>query len=132
MIISYLSGISQHLWATYPHVTESRRHSLVVDTLRGMEKTEGQAITRKKPFEDKHLHELLKKIGPHKSYDDSLFLAICFMAYHGLMRLGELVILVNWSKVQFRKMILHRTVVFSKDQSFSGYKFQLPTHKGNK
>src|SRR5260370_17764413 len=29
-------------------------------------------------------------------------------------------------------MILCQTIVFSKDQSFSGYKFQLPTHKGNK
>ena len=132
MINSYLSGVNYHLQATYPHVIESQQHSLVVDTLRGVEKPEGQAIGQKKAFEDKHLLQMLRLIGAPRSYDESLFLAICFTAYHGLMRLGELVIPDDPAKVQFCKMILCQTVVFSNEHSSSYYKFQLPTHKGDK
>ena len=84
-ISSYLSGISHHLLPFYPHVLDSRRHSLVTKTLRGAEKMEGQPITRKSAINDQHLLYLLDRIRSSSSYDDWLFLAICFTAYHGLL-----------------------------------------------
>ena len=66
----------------------------------------GQPIVHKLLIEDSHLLTLVNKLSSSSSYDDALFLAICITAYHGLMRLGELVIPDAPSKLNFCKIIL--------------------------
>ena len=46
------------------------------------------------------------EIADHFSLDDKLFLAICLTAYHGLMRLGDLVIPDSPNHLNFRKATL--------------------------
>ncbi len=130
-ITSYLSGIAHHLEPFYPNIRAVRKHPLVVKTLHGVEKTDGRSVMRKLPIEDKHLCLLVSKLGTSDDYDDCLFLAICFMAYHGLMRLRELVIPDNPKKLNFRKLSLHRMVEFIQNDATHAFKFNLPTHKAN-
>src|SRR5260221_10145468 len=129
-ILSYLSGIAHHLEPFYPSVRSIRKHPLVVKTLQGVEKTDGHSITHKLLIEDKHLHLLVTKLGSSNDFDDCLFLAICFTAYHGLMRLGELVIPDNPKMLNFCKLSLCCTVEFVQNNSICAFKFNLPTHKG--
>src|SRR5258708_4578907 len=128
-ITSYLSGIAHHLEPFYSIIQSVRKHPLVVKTLQGAEKTDGRLISRKLPIEDEHLRLLVTKLGTSTEYDDYLFLAICFTAYHGLMRLGELVVPDNPKLLNFHKLSLHHTVVFTHDQPMHTFKFNLPTHK---
>ena len=128
-ITSYLSGIAHHLEPFYPIIRSVRKHPLVVKTLQGAEKTDGRSISRKLPIEDEHLRLLVTKLGTSTEYDDHLFLAICFTAYHGLMRLGELVVPDNPKLLNFHKLSLHHTMVFTHDQPMHTFKFNLPTHK---
>src|SRR5260370_13266503 len=109
-ITSYLSGIAHHLEPFYPIIRSVRKHPLVVKTLQGAEKTDGRSISRKLPIEDEHLRLLIAKLGSSDNFNDCLFLAICFMAYHGLMRLGEIVTPDNPKMLNFRKLSLRRTV----------------------
>src|SRR5258708_10185397 len=129
MITSYLSGIAHHLEPFYPSIRSIRKHPLVVKTLQGAAKTDGLLISRKLAIEDEHLRLLVTKLGTSTEYDDFLFLAICFTAYHGLMRLGELVVPDNPKLLNFCKLSLHHTMVFTHDQPTHTFKFNLPTHK---
>src|SRR5258708_3606682 len=132
MITSYLSGIAHHLEPFYPSIRSIRKHLLVVKTLQGAEKTDGRSITRKLPIEDEHLRLLIAKLGSSDNFNDCLFLAICFMAYHGLMRLGEIVTPDNPKMLNFRKLSLRRTVEFIQNNSIRAFKFNLPTHKADR
>jgi len=104
-INSYLLGISHHLQPYFPNVSEARRHPLVVDTLCGSEKTDGQPFMQKLPLNDTHLHRLIDKLGSSNSYNDLLFLSICFTAYHGF-HLGELNVPDNPSKLNVHNSLL--------------------------
>ncbi len=130
-ITSYLSGISHHLEPFYPNIQPIRKHPLVVKTLHGAEKTDGQMITHKLPIEDVHLRLLVSKFGTSDNFDDCLFLAICFTAYHGLMRLRELVVPDNPKFINFCKLSLHCMVEFIQNDSIQAFKFNLPTHKAD-
>jgi hypothetical protein len=59
---------------------------------------------------DMHLLLLLKKFGAFQDFDDCLFLAIAFTAFHRLLLLGELVVPDDPSKLVFRKLVLGRSV----------------------
>src|SRR5258708_26928484 len=105
-IMSYLSGIAFYLELSYPHVCDIRKLPIISQTICGTEKKVGQPIKRKLPIKDLHLHLLLEKLKESDDLDDKLFLAICFTAYHGLMRIGELVIPDDCKRLNFRKVIL--------------------------
>ncbi len=128
-ISSYLSGIAHHLEPFYPSIWSIRKHPLVIKTLQGAEKTDGHSVLQKLPIEDDHLHLLVSKLGSSDNFDDHLFLAICFTAYHGLMRLREIVTPDNPKKLNFRKLSLCCTVEFIHNNSIHAFKFNLPTHK---
>src|SRR5258708_18173967 len=130
-ILSYLSGIAHHLEPFYPSVRSMRKPQVVVKTLQGVEKTDGHSITHKLLIEDEHLHLLVTKLGSSNDFDDHLFLAICFTAYHSLMRLGELVIPDNPKMLNFCKLSLHHMVEFVQNNSICAFKFNLPTHKAD-
>jgi len=130
-ISSYLSGIAHHLEPFYPNIRSVRKHPLVVKTLQGVEKTDGHLITCKLLIEDKHLHLLVTKLSSSDDFDNCLFLAICFTAYHGLMRLGELVTPDNPRMLNFCKLSLHHMVEFIQNDSICAFKFNLPTHKAD-
>lgn len=91
----------------------------------------GQAIKRKLPIKDSHLQALLNNFNNPIEYDDHLFLTICFTAYHGLMRIGELVIPDDPRRLNIRKTILRRTVKISHKNSIRTYEFELPTSKSD-
>ncbi len=130
-ISSYLSGIAHHLEPFYPSIWSIRKHPLVIKTLQGAEKTDGHSVLQKLPIEDDHLHLLVSKLGSSDNFDDHLFLAICFTAYHGLMRLREIVTPDNPKKLNFRKLSLCCTLEFIHNNSIHAFKFNLPTHKAD-
>jgi|SRR5258708_21873126 len=82
-------------------------------------------------IEDEHLHLLIAKLGSSDNFNDHLFLTICFMAYHGLMRLGEIVTPNNPKMLNFHKLSLCHTVEFIQNDSIHAFKFNLPTHKAD-
>ncbi len=104
----------------------------MIKTLQGVEKTDGHSILQKLlPIKDDHLCLLVSKLGSSDDFDDCLFLAICFTAYHGLMRLGEIVTPDNPKKLNFRKLSLCCTLEFIHNNSIHAFKFNLPTHKAD-
>ena len=130
-ITSYLSGITFYLEPSYPHVRDIRKLPIISQMIRGAEKKVGQPIKRKLPIEDLHLHLLLEKLKESDDLDDKLFLAICFTAYHGLMRIGELVVPDDRKRLNFRKVILRQTVKISNSDAPGVYEFNLPTSKSD-
>ncbi len=128
-ISSYLSGIAHHLEPFYPSIRSIRKHPLVIKMIQGAEKTDGHSILWKLLIEDNHLCLLVSKLGSSDDFNDCLFLTICFTAYHGLMRLREIVTPDNPKKLNFHKLSLHHMVEFIHNNSIHAFKFNLPTHK---
>ena len=91
----------------------------------------GQVIKRKLPIEDSHLQAPLDNFADPVEHGDHLFLAICFTAYHGLMKIGELVIPDDPKRLNIRKTILRHTIKISHKNSIRTYEFELPTSKSN-
>ncbi|KIO32034.1 hypothetical protein M407DRAFT_44825, partial [Tulasnella calospora MUT 4182] len=127
---SYLSGICSSLEPYYPEVRKLRKHPLVSRTLTGMKKLRGTAAHRKSPLTDPHLRTFLSRYGgDNASHDDILFLAIIFVGFHGLMRLGELTWPDRRETRSWRKVIMRRSVRFPSPTAFS---FLLPYHKADR
>ena len=105
-ITSYLSGIAFYLEPSYPHVCDIRKLPIISQTICGMEKKVSQPVKQKLLIEDLHLCLLLKKLKKSDDLDDKLFLAICFTAYHVLMRIGELVVPDDHKHLNFQMVIL--------------------------
>jgi hypothetical protein len=125
---SYLSGICNQLETFYPKVRASCKHCLVLKTLCGCKKLHASPASRKRPLHRTKLTEVHNKLNNLSTYDDLLFLAILFIGFFALMRLGELVWPDNKSLQSFRKITLRSS--FSGDQNH--IEFNLPTHKADK
>lgn len=127
---AYLSGICSSLEPFYPSVREIRKGHLVTRTLAGMRKIRGGGTRRKDPLSDTHLRQLVIEFGsPDASHDDKLFLAIVFIGFHALMRLGELTWPQDRELQSWRKVTRRDTVQFPSANHVS---FHLPYHKADR
>ncbi len=88
---SCLSGICAELEPIWPDVQAIQTSPLVTKSLAGCHKLFGSHATRKWALTKLDLKAIWSLVGHFPSHDDLLFLAITFMAWHRLMRLGELV-----------------------------------------
>ncbi len=127
---SYLSGICNQLEPWFPQVRKVRSSVLVSRTLTGCKKMHGTSVTRKRPFLEADLSNLLDIYSRSPSYDDTLFLCIVFTAWHCLMRLGEITAHDNPAYRSARKTIKRFSVTIS--QSPRHISFFLPTHKADR
>ena len=127
---SYLSGICNQLEPFYPSVRASRRHPLVVRTLRGCKKLRNTATKRKRAIRRTELVTLAPHYGPMATHDDLLFIAILLVAFFGLMRLGELVWPDDTDLQDVRKVTMRNTVEILPGNE--GFSFFLPSHKADR
>jgi hypothetical protein len=125
---SYLSGICNQLETFYPDVRQARAHPLVKKTLRGCTKRHASPRSRKRPIHRTELTGIHSKLHDSSSFDDILFLALLFVGFFALMRLGELVWPDKKSLQSFRKVCLRSS--FSADENH--LEFTLPTHKADR
>lgn len=128
---SYLSGICSQLEPFYPNVRAARTSALVTRTLQGCKKMQGTAVSRKRPFSEGDLTLFLDHYGSSSNYDDVLFIAMLFTAWHCLMRLGELVDHDNPAYRSSRKSIM-RASVKSCSYPRRYITFFLPMHKADR
>jgi hypothetical protein len=129
-IRTYLSGIVSTLEPFFPEVRKNRTSTLVARTLTGCIKMRGSSASRKLPFSASDLQLLYNIYGTSLQHDDLLFLCITFTGFHGLMRLGELVMHDNPKLRSIHKAIKRYSVMFHNDpQHFS---FTLPMHKADR
>ena len=132
-IQTYLSGIMSSLDPYYPDVCKNRSSALVCHTLTGCTKMRGSAASWKLPFATSDLQMLLSVYGTSADHDDLLFLlflAITFTSFHGLMRLGELVMHDNPGYQSLRKAIKCHSVKFHHNPQH--FVFTLPAHKADR
>ncbi|KAI0037988.1 hypothetical protein FA95DRAFT_1666756 [Auriscalpium vulgare] len=124
---SYLSGICNQLEADYPSVRDVRRHPLVTKTLSGCLKRYNTPTTRKDPLTLDHLQRLVTSHA-NPSHNSLLFLAVVFVGFFGLHRLGEL---TDADRVNLRdpRKTIGRASVRLSPESFSYF---LPGHKGDR
>ena len=129
-IRSYLSGIISTLEPFYPDVCKSRASSLVSRTLTGCIKMCGCATSRKLPLTTSDLRKLHTIYGTSHDHDDMLFLAITFTGFHGLLRLGELVMHDNPAYQSMCKAVKRHSVEFHDNPVH--FRFNLPMHKADR
>ena len=129
-IRTYLSGIVSSLKPYYPDVRKNCSSALVCRTLTGCTKMRGSATSRKLPFATSDLQMLLSVYGTSADHNDLLFLAITFTGFHGLMRLGELVMHDNLCYRSLRKAIKCHSVKFHDNPRH--FMFTLPAHKADR
>jgi hypothetical protein len=125
---SYLSGICRQLELFFPEIRHNHKTVLVSRTMAGCMRRFGKPTNRKAPFSRADLLFVLVNITTPRSHDDLLFLALIFMGFHALMRLGELVFPDKKTHHNYRKISLRHTVSISPTQ----YSFFLPSHKGDR
>ncbi|TFY66127.1 hypothetical protein EVG20_g4960 [Dentipellis fragilis] len=122
---NYLSGICQQLEAFFPQVRTVRRSKLVSQTLAGCFRTRAHATTRKSPLTRAQLVQAITSYQHSSSLDDLLFCALMTTAFHGLLRLGELVLNDNPRLRDYRTLIERTSVKLLPN----GYRFLLPSSK---
>ena len=128
---SYLSGICAELEPIWPDVRTIRMSPLVTKSLAGCHKLFRSPANRKWALSESDLKLIQHSIGHSPSHDDLLFLAITFTAWHGLMRLGELVNPDKEDLRDHRKIISHRSVKhFALPRRHIS--FTLPMHKADR
>ena len=125
---SYLSGIAHGLESFYPQARSVTSSKLVRRTLLGCTKRRGLAVRRKRALTLDDLSLLLRSysISPH--YDDHLFLALTFISFFALLRLGEVVSSDTPALRKSRKMIRRHPLSISQDS----ISFFLPFHKADR
>ena len=127
---SYLSGICAELEPIWPDVHSIRSSPLVTKSLAGCHKLFGSPATQKHALTESDLKLVQNSVCCSPSHDDLLFLAITFTAWHGLMRLGEL---VNPDKVELRDY--QKTISCCSVKHFAlphhHITFTLPMHKAD-
>jgi hypothetical protein len=127
---SYLSGICSSLEPFFPNVRTLRRSTIVSRTLAGMKKLRGEGALRRPPLTDAGLRKVLQVLDYDGSaHDDKLVLAIIFVGYHALMRLGELTWPDKHNLQQWRKLSLRNSVQRPSPTHIS---FSLPFHKADR
>jgi hypothetical protein len=125
---NYLSGICNQLEPYYPDVRATRRHPLVSKTLAGCKKLRAVGTHRKRPLTRDELHSITSTYIHSTSHDDLLFAAICVVAFHGLLRLGELVWPDHAALQDYRKVAMRDTANLHSDS----FDFYLPGHKADR
>ncbi|EJD43317.1 hypothetical protein AURDEDRAFT_32479, partial [Auricularia subglabra TFB-10046 SS5] len=131
---TYLSGISHSLEPFYPNVRTNRASDLVRNTLAGCIKLSPHNVTRKAPLSLADLKRMSAKFGSSPSHDDRLFLAILFVGFNGLLRLGELVWPDAENLQEYRKVISFSSLSWHDANAPAGdgieqFSFLLPGHK---
>ncbi|EJD38880.1 hypothetical protein AURDEDRAFT_33636, partial [Auricularia subglabra TFB-10046 SS5] len=134
---TYLSGICHSLEPFYPSVRSARCSDLVRNTVTGCVKMSSHTVTRKSPLMRADLERMLARYGGSANHDDLLFLAILFVGFNALMRLGELVWPDSTSLSDYRKCVPFSSLAWRKADAPAGmdleqFSFTLPGHKGNR
>ncbi|KAI0350121.1 hypothetical protein OH77DRAFT_1574357, partial [Trametes cingulata] len=124
---SYLSGICSELETWFPDVRAARKSPLVARTLKGCKRMYSKPIVRKCTLTKHDLALAATHVGAQPSYDDKLFLAILFIGFHALLRLGELVWPDQRDLRSYRKLTMRNSVTVHDND----YQFVLPTHKAD-
>ena len=88
---SYLSGICSELEPFYPDIRKARSSPLVACTLKGAKRLFSKLIRRKRALDRAAIELMRTQLLRSDSLDDKLFLALTLTAFHGLLRLGEIV-----------------------------------------
>lgn len=126
---TYLSGICSSLEPFFPNVRLVRKHHLVTQTLAGMKKLRSGTVNRQRPLLDADLCHLLTSLNASRTHDTKLLLAIIFVGFHALMRLGELTWPDKTEHQDWRKVILRHSVQAPTAIHVS---FFLPFHKADR
>ncbi|TEB27307.1 hypothetical protein FA13DRAFT_1570002, partial [Coprinellus micaceus] len=87
-VVTYLSGIVMILEPYYPDVRQVRHSRLVQDTITGCRCLRNFPTSCKSPLTIPMLQLVIQQSS--SSYDDTLFLSLLLVGFHGLLRLGEL------------------------------------------
>jgi hypothetical protein len=125
---NYLSGICHQLESLFPDVRQIRKHPLIVKTLIGCKKMHAKNVARKRRISRADLMMLASTLTAATSHDDILFLCLTTTAFHGLMRLSELVWPDSTKLQDYRKVILRHSVTITP----AAFEFTLPGHKANR
>jgi hypothetical protein len=125
---AYLSGICNLLEPLYPEIRNTRRSFIIRNTVLGCKKLYTSAIGRKRAILRPEIHRIASFYSAsHSAYNDSLWFAIFLAAFHGLLRLGELVVPDALETRDLRKLIMRLSV-----QMYSHHvEFFLPAHKAD-
>ncbi|TFY50841.1 hypothetical protein EVG20_g11297 [Dentipellis fragilis] len=123
---NYLSGICHQLEPFFPNVRNARRSKLVTQTLAGCSRLRGTAPDRKTPLTRLQLAHAIHSIPvTSPDLDDLLFVTLIATAFHGLLRLGELVVHDNPRQRDDRAITERQSVRVLAN----GFRFLLPTSK---
>jgi hypothetical protein len=127
-IATYLSGIIHELEPFYPSTRDACHHRLVTKTLQGCKKDRATNKRRKRALTRAELRHVVSERSNIQDHDVCLWIAILCTAFHGLLRLGELVDsdnpkLRNPRKTIQRRSLRHLTCAIS---------FSLPGHKADR
>lgn len=127
-VSSYLSGICNQLEVFYPEIRRNCSHPIVKRTLRGCKKIHKTVASRKRPLQRAELTLVFDDLNSSTSFDDQLFLALLYVGFLGLLRLGELVFPDKVDHQDFGKVIMRSS--FTADDKH--VEFVLPTHKADR
>ncbi|KAJ4479432.1 hypothetical protein C8R41DRAFT_705150, partial [Lentinula lateritia] len=127
-VSSYLSGICNQLEVFYPDIRRNCTHPIVKRTLKGCKKLHTSIASRKRPLQRTELTEAFNNLHSSSSFDDHLFLALLYVGFFALMRLGELVFPDRIDLQDFRKVIMRDSFLADAEH----LEFNLPTHKADR
>ncbi|KIK64633.1 hypothetical protein GYMLUDRAFT_125633, partial [Collybiopsis luxurians FD-317 M1] len=127
-VVSYLSGICNQLEPFFPNVRDIRKSDLVMRSLKGCKRLKSKPVNRKNPLTRDHLNCIASSLGSSPLFDDLLWATLVFTGFHGLLRLGEMVINNNKLKRNPRKYCRRLSAKLSP----SSYEFILKSHKADK
>ncbi|TFY50678.1 hypothetical protein EVG20_g11389 [Dentipellis fragilis] len=124
--VNYLSGICHQLEPFFPNVRNAQRSKLVTQTLAGCSRLRGTAPDRKTLLTRLQLTHAIHSIPvTSPDLDDLLFVTLIATAFHGLLRLGELVVHDNPRQRDDRAITERQSVCVLAN----GFRFLLPTSK---
>ncbi|KAK4697325.1 hypothetical protein P7C70_g8227, partial [Phenoliferia sp. Uapishka_3] len=123
-----LSGLADYYRPTMPHWKSLRDSELVIRSLKGAAKLPHAALIHALPIEISHLVSLVEAaLLPSATYNDLLAAAIAILAFGGVMRLGDCLMLPDKKEDRDPRKIIQRTsVVLEARKSFA---FHLPYTK---
>jgi hypothetical protein len=125
---SYLSGICSQLEPFFPAVRDIHKHPLVTKTLAGCKKFRAVGASCKLPLSRSDLATVSLFYQQSPVFDDCLFVTLLLIAFHALLRLGELVWPDKHALQDYRKVILRHSV----NVQSSAFTFHLPGHKADR
>jgi hypothetical protein len=123
---SYLSGIVSKLLPICTDIRNIRQNEIVVRTLRGIKRRNGQTVVRKSALTENDLKIAVDSYSS-PSYDDLLFLTILTVGFYSLQRLGELVQSDNRTLQDDRRFPRRLSVTVLPTH----FEYLLPVHKAD-